>query len=224
MKKILYSIAATLVVAATAHAGVDKVVVAPATDSKFYVGIDGGINAAQNNIWNWDLGQDNNIKVHKKVGWTTGLKLGYLAGSSQDLVRPAVELEGIYTGFDRVVDVLNTPYPNDTAKASFRTFAYMANGIAKFNLGAFQPYVGAGAGFFSSKIKYSWDGSSIGAEKRDGFAWQLLTGVDYTVTPTISLFTEYQWLNCLIRNRMENFTGHSLLGQHLVTAGVRFHF
>ena len=185
------------------------------------MGVQGGLNLTPDNIDSMGL------DIKNKLGWTTGLKLGYVAGSAQDIVRPALELEGFYAAFDRHYDAKFEDV-NETFKLRNRTFAYMANGIAKFNLGSFQPYLGAGAGYFTMKAKLSAQVDDIGqfnegSESRDGFAWQLLGGVDYYFTPTVSVFTEYKWLNCLIRNR-DDFTGCGRLGQQLVSAGVRFHF
>jgi len=226
MKKIICSIAATLAVAATLHAGTaDKKMVAPveSTDigSGLYVGVQGGLNVYQNGIDNGGL------DAKKKLGWTTGLKAGYVFGGAQCLVRPALEVEGIYSAFDRHFDG-SFAGVNYTEKLRASSFAYMANGIAKFNLGNFQPYIGAGVGYFSMKAKLALQVDDIGqfdqgSEDRDGFAWQLLGGVDYYFTPKLSVFTEYKWLNYEIRNSSD-FTGDPRIGQQLVSVGVRFHF
>jgi opacity protein-like surface antigen len=226
MKKIIFSIAATLAVAATLHAGTaDKKLITPleSTDigSGLYVGVQGGLNAYQDGINAY--GTD----AKKKVGWTTGLKVGYVFGGAQDIVRPAAELEGIYSAFDRHFDG-SFDDTSFTEKVRASSFAYMANGIAKFNLGAFQPYVGAGVGFYSMKARFATKVDDLGqfnggSEDRDGFAWQLLGGVDYYFTPKLSVFTEYKWLNYEVRNSSD-FLGDPRIGQQLVSAGVRVHF
>lgn len=223
MKKVLFSIVASLAVATSLYAG-NKTVVAPAADdttSGFYAGIEGGLNVAQNDIKSYGL------NTMDKLGWAGGLKLGYDFNNCQNLITPALEVEGLYTSFGHHWDGEAYGY-NATEKARVGTFAYMANGIAKVNLGAWQPYVGAGAGFFSAKAKSALKVDDFGefnqgSEDRDGFAWQLLAGVDYNITSRVSIFTEYKWLNCVIRNG-NDFLGKGDLGQHLVTAGVRFHF
>ena len=226
MKKIICSIAATLAVAVTVHAGsADKKMVAPveSTDigSGLYAAVQGGVNAYQTGV------KVAGFDASKKLGWTTGLKVGYVFGGAKDLVRPAAEVEGIYSAFDRHFDK-DFNGVDVTEKVRATSFAYMANGIAKFNLGNFQPYLGAGVGFFSMKAKFcaqvADEGQfSQGSENRVGFAWQLLGGVDYYFTPKLSVFTEYKWLNYEVRNSAD-FTGDSRIGQQLVSAGVRFHF
>jgi outer membrane autotransporter protein len=222
MKKLLCFFAVTLSAATALYAGApDKTVVAPAaSNSPFYIGIDGGLNLNQDNI------NDNGWNAKKQIGWTAGLKGGYLFGSEQDFVRPAVELEGLYTSFGRHLDA-----PDEmplTLKARVGTWAYMANGIANFNLGCVQPYVGAGVGYFASKLKVSAEYGEgqhpVLSTERDGFAWQLLAGVNVPVTSSVSVFTEYKWLNCTIRNRNEFVTGCGKLGQQLLVAGVKFSF
>lgn len=225
MKKIITSIAATLAMVAIVHAGTaaDKKLVTPmesaSIGSGLYIGVQGGLNVYQDGINNYGLNDK------KKLGWETGLKVGYVAGNPGWLVRPAVELEGIYSAFDRHLDFPHEPV---TVKLRTQSFAYMANGIAKFNLGAFQPYAGAGVGFFSMKAKECvQDGDfgqfNVGSQDRDGFAWQLLAGVDYYFISNCSVFAEYKWLNYEIRNSAD-FTGDPRIGQQLVALGVRYHF
>lgn len=228
MKKFIFSIASIVALAATVQAGTKaKTVIPPASEvGNFYVGVKGGLNVAQNNFVSFG-------DTKEKVGWAAGLNAGYMMGKAGDLVRPTIEVEALTTGFDRHFGLNNGI---TTGKARINSFAYMANGIANFNLGAFQPFIGAGAGYFSGKghAAFSVPGAQFdyGRDQRDGFAFQLLGGVDYFVTPSVSVFTEYQWLNYVIRNRngfLPNInngfiSGHALLGQHLVTAGVRYHF
>ncbi len=225
MNKLICSIVASLAVATSLYAGQQKAVVAPAAPeaSPFYVAIDGGLNFAQNGISSY--GWDNTVE---KVGWTAGLKLGYdFNQCCNGLITPAAEIEGLYTNFTHNWDQ-SFEDTGVTDKARVGTFAYMANGIAKFNLGAWQPYAGVGIGWFSSKVKWAQSTSLYGqtdegSDNRDGFAWQALAGVDYKLTSNVSVFTEYKWLDCVIRNH-DDFLGGSNLGQHLVTAGVRYHF
>ena len=228
MNKLICSIVASLAVATSLYAGPQKTVVAPAPSvaSPFYIALDGGINLAQNGL------PSHGLDSMQKMGWSAGLKIGYDFNTLCDgLITPAVEVEGLYTKFDHhwdgVTGYRNT-IQNATLKANIGTWAGMANGIAKFNLGSWQPYVGAGVGFFSTSAQESIKVGSvgqfdIGSQDRDGFAWQLLGGVDYKITSNVSVFTEYKWLNCVIRHSGDFVTG-SNLGQHLATAGVRYHF
>jgi opacity protein-like surface antigen len=53
----------------------------------------------------------------------------------------------------------------------------------------------------------------------DEFAWQLTAGVDFEISDSVDFFVEYRFLN------YENFylEGEEL-SQHLVGAGLRFHW
>lgn len=228
MKYHLSILSAFLLAGAVAQAGpaLDKSVTAPSTDigSGFYVGLQGGASLYQSGIPASAMGAGTDS--HKKVGWEAGLKAGYVFGDAQQLVRPAVEAEGLYSAFNR--NFSNIGGDEDaTAKLKFRTFSYLLNGIAKFNLGSFQPYVGAGAGFFSMKGKAKMYNAGTllgsGSDTRDGFAWQLLGGADYYFTPKVSVFSEYKWLNYQIRNS-DDFTGRSRISEQLLAMGVRYHF
>ena len=89
MKKIFSSVAVVLGLAAAAHAGSDKIVhetAAPgAYGTGFYIGIDGGINAYQEQV------KDFGITTHSRVGGVGGLKAGYVFGTG--VVRPTVEAD-----------------------------------------------------------------------------------------------------------------------------------
>jgi opacity protein-like surface antigen len=120
----------------------------------------------------------------------------------------------------------------------------MANFILRFNFGRFQPYAGAGVG--------AWYAQADGVEFRNvpilgtvntgglshgDLAWQVVAGSDYYWTPKFSTFIEYHYLDYTTTftsahvRRVGRGVGLDLsdasfgdLGQHLVGAGIRFHF
>jgi opacity protein-like surface antigen len=217
MKIAILSIVATLAFAASLYAEFG----AGSNGCGPYIGVEGGFNLMQSGIngYGWD-------EVNK-LGWATGVKAGYEFNTGGGLVVPALELECLYTKFEHhwVGDVWGDSV---TEKAKVKTFSCLVNGILNFNLGALQPYVGMGAGMYTANAKYSsvYSGYSEfndGNQDRDGFAWQVLLGLDYFFTPSVSVFTEYKWLDCMVNNG-DSFLGNDNFGQHLLTVGMKLHF
>ena len=130
--------------------------------------------------------------------------------------------------------------------------AFLVNFILRFAPGnqRFQPYAGAGVGAYYAQseglnaqvedlhIRVRPDTlRALGTNAFADLAWQVVAGSDYYWTPKISTFIEYHFLNYtsdtliavrdadtrrLIRNVQREFDLD--LKQHLVGAGVRFHF
>ena len=125
----------------------------------------------------------------------------------------------------------------------------MANFILRFNFGRFQPYAGAGVGAWyahTDGVEFrlrNLPGVGTVTATTEGFshgdlAWQVVAGSDYYWTPKFSTFIEYHYLDYtttftsagarrLVRHGTNIDLGDINLGdfgQHLVGAGVRFHF
>ncbi len=130
--------------------------------------------------------------------------------------------------------------------------AFLVNFILRLAPGnqRFQPYAGAGVGAYYAQseglnaqvedlhIRVRPDTlRALGTNAFADLAWQVVAGSDYYWTPKISTFIEYHFLNYtsdtliavrdadtrrLIRNVQREFDLD--LKQHLVGAGVRFHF
>ena len=130
--------------------------------------------------------------------------------------------------------------------------AFLVNFILRLAPGnqRFQPYAGAGVGAYYAQseglnaqvedLHFRVRPDTLRALGTNAFAdlaWQVVAGADYYWTPKISTFIEYHFLNYtsdtliavrdadtrrLIRNVQREFDLD--LKQHLVGAGVRFHF
>jgi opacity protein-like surface antigen len=182
------------------------------------------------------------------VGGFGGIKLGYVFGTG--VVRPTVEGDFFYNGFNFGGDLtLRDPAGDVLGQTNVSRWvnsgAFMANFILRFSFGRFQPYAGAGVG--------AWYGQADGFEFRNvplvgtvntgnlshgDLAWQVIAGADYYWTPKFSTFIEYRYLDYTTtftssggREQFRRNFGIDLgnasfgdLGQHLVGAGVRFHF
>ena len=104
----------------------------------------------------------------------------------------------------------------------------MGNFIGRFSFGRFQPYFGAGLGIYfaeSAGVDVSTSRGSFstsGGQSHSDFAWQVIAGADYYWTPKFSTFIEYHYLD--YTSTQINTSQSRDLGQHLIGAGVRFHF
>ncbi len=214
----------------------------------FYGAIDAGANVYQNRggtrtftgdnrlLDRTDRDFDATLEVNPKndVGFFGGVKLGYVFGSG--VVRPTIEGDFFYNGFrggadftlrDRFGDVIG----ERNVTTWINTGAFMANFILRFGTGRFQPYAGAGVGVYYAEsagveIRDPVTGrvpvNTGGGKNHADFAWQVIAGTDYYWTPKFSTFIEYHYLN--YTSSQINTDQSRDLGQHLVGAGLRFHF
>lgn len=211
-----------------------------------YVSVFGGVNVYQSGdldtrFLDWDLPSD--------TGWFAGLKLGY-AFKTHSFLLPAVELEGFYNR----VDFEQTAHYEDHYRSDFSSSRYednyklsadvhaaaiMLNGLLRFDLGRFRPYIGGGIGvahiwfknakfdvkhssefrseFFSDS--FSYDSSFPLRDVREwSFAAQGIAGFELYATNRFSVFAEYKAL--WLRDAVEV----SDYINHLVAGGVRLYF
>ncbi|HEX3227678.1 MAG TPA: hypothetical protein VHQ95_01865, partial [Pyrinomonadaceae bacterium] len=211
----------------------------------FYGAIDGGANVYQNRGGDRTFTADDRLldptdrdfnatlEVSPKndVGGYAGIKLGYVFGTG--VFRPTIEGDFFWNGFRGGADLTLREPDGDvlrgTSVTSFiNTGAFMANFIGRFAFGRFQPYVGGGLGGYyaeSAGVDVTTPRGTFstgGGKNHADFAWQVIAGTDYYWTPKFSTFIEYHYLN--YTSSQINTDQSRDLGQHLVGAGLRFHF
>src|SRR5438034_6405116 len=202
----------------------------------FYGAIDAGANVYQDRggtkVFSDEFGDTLTIDPKNDVGFFGGLKLGYVFGTG--VFRPTVEGDFFYNGFRGGADFrLNDPSGVEVANASLTTWintgAFMGNFIGRFAFGRFQPYAGAGVGiYYAESAGAQLDTARFGSFSTSGgqshadLAWQVIAGSDYYWTPKFSTFIEYHYLN-YTSTQIETNQDRDL-GQHLLGAGLRFHF
>ena len=269
MKKLLFStIALTALVAASLRAGTEtyKQVAPPPPPPMyglgFYGAIDMGANVYQNrggdrffssdadgDRFDNDLrffGSTLHVNPKNDVGFFGGIKLGYVFGTTDWVVRPTVEGDFFYNGFrggaDFTLNEAFTPFPGAPTELTTRqrnvttwinTGAFMFNVILRIGPATwrFQPYAGAGVGVYyaesagvevtdpvTGRVPINTGG---GANHAD-LAWDVVAGSDYFFNSKWSAFIEYHYLD--YTSSQINTNQSRDLGQHLVGAGVRFFF
>jgi opacity protein-like surface antigen len=201
----------------------------------FYGAIDAGANVYQDRggtkVFENEFGDTLTVDPKNDVGFFGGIKLGYVWGTG--VFRPTVEGDFFYNGFRGGADFTLREADGDLISSRhlttwINTGAFMGNFIGRFAFGRFQPYVGAGLGiYYAESAGAELQGphgtfSSGGGRSHADFAWQIIAGTDYYWTPKFSTFIEYHFLDYTSTQINTNQTRD--LGQHLVGAGLRFHF
>src|SRR6266581_1255671 len=207
----------------------------------FYGAIDAGANVYQNrggdrtftdtNPDSAFFGDTLEVSPKNDVGFFGGIKLGYVFGTG--VFRPTIEGNFFYNGFRGGADfTLRDPegvvLRSSSVTSFINTGAFMGNFIGRFAFGRLQPYVGGGLGIYyaeSAGIDVTTPHgtfSTSGGRNHSDLAWQVIAGTDYYCTPRFSTFIEYHYLN--YTSTQINTNESRDLGQHLVGAGLRFHF
>ena len=200
----------------------------------FYGAIDAGANVYQdrggNKVFENEFGDTLEVDPKNDVGFFGGIKLGYVWGTG--VFRPTFEGDFFYNGFrggaDTTLTIDGDVVRRVSATSFINTGAFMGNFIARFAFGRFQPYVGAGVGIYyaeSAGVDISGPRGTFnggGGQSHADLAWQIIAGTDYYWTPKFSTFIEYHFLDYTSTQINTNQTRD--LGQHLVGAGLRFHF
>src|SRR5213596_319873 len=207
----------------------------------FYGAIDMGANVYQNRggdrtftddrVGTEDFGDTLTVSPKNDVGFFGGIKLGYVFGTG--VFRPTLEGDFFYNGFRGGADfTLRDSFGNVLAQRDVTTWintgAFMGNFIGRFAFGRFQPYAGAGVGiYYAESAGAEFQGphgtfTTGGGRSHADLAWQIVAGSDYYWTPKFSTFIEYHFLN-YTSTQIDTREDRDLR-QHLVGAGVRFHF
>ena len=217
----------------------------------FYGALDVGANLFQKRgetrtfTDEFDLVLRDTAKLHpdNDVGIFGGIKLGYVFGTG--ILRPTIEGDFFYNGFRadsdfRLREVFDPCHGIPGCEAPIflirrkgdvstwiNTGAFMGNFILRLAFGRFQPYAGAGVGSYYAQsadiaIKTPFHVITASGEDHANLAWQVLAGSDYYWNPKLSTFIEYRFLN--YTNSQIDARDAEDLSQHLVGAGLRFHF
>jgi len=225
---LLLSLAITAT-AGTNDAGASDTKIVTPTEAPFKTGLylapDGGFNVYRANP---DAGRPGIGDRNVDVGGYVGGKIGYIFNTG--VIEPAIEADMFYNrfggGWDRVYWM--TQRHKEFENYQTDSGAFLANELIRFNLGAFQPYIGAGIGLYTASTDRQQKDTNYYSGKQYSYAsfhsnntswaWQAVAGADYYVSHNISLFLEYKFLNYM------ETAPDGRLGQHLVGAGVRYFF
>jgi opacity protein-like surface antigen len=238
MKQIsLLSLAISLLAAGSLLAGPpDYKATAPAPPPceygvGWYAALEGGANVYQSYNDNFSRTFPNedvlSLHIDHNVGGYGGIKIGYVFGTGT--VRFALEEDMFYNGIPTDVHLKLNGTEIAHSSNLINSGAFMTNFIVRFAFGKFQPYAGAGVGAYyaaaaGSDITFDRSGrtfSTGGGANSGSLAWDVIAGADYYWSCKWSTFVEYHYLDYVA---LDIGNGNHQFGQHLVGAGLRFHF
>jgi opacity protein-like surface antigen len=140
------------------------------------------------------------------LSWSTDADAGFIVGGAVGMslsnvvkgLRAEVEvayrqnqIDGLWTS--------NTGSPigvsSGTLDIDHSTFSVLANAWYDFSLGGVTPYVGGGIGWADTELDGRYAGGVIGPFdfSDSGFAWQVGAGVNFDVSPNITLGVGYRY-------------------------------
>lgn len=84
----------------------------------------------------------------------------------------------------------------DSGIGKQENYGVFANVLYDFNSGgSFQPYVGGGIGAQRTKFDYRPSDVDVGQGSDTNFAWQLIAGATYKISPSFEVFGQYRYRN-----------------------------
>jgi opacity protein-like surface antigen len=173
----------------------------------YYVGIFGGWVMPQN------LEPQDGEDIPLKDSWALGIKGGYIIPTVKWL---AVELEYAYLATQ---DVDRSGVDGDFGASNL-----MANFLLRYPEGKFHPYAGVGIGWSWGSIKISEPGVGSIDESDNAFAWQILAGVNYEITPSWSADLAYRYFSSKYSVNSGGEDVDFTSKNHMILIGVNYHF
>lgn len=169
----------------------------------FYVGVFGGY------VMPDDLENGRDISLDES--YALGVKAGYIIPATKKWL--AVELEYAYLG-EQDLDEFG-------ADGEFSANNLMLNAILRYPEGRIHPYAGAGIGWSFAEFKASGPGIARVDDDDSAFAWQLMAGVNFEITPSWSADLSYRYMQAEYE-----FSGSDdkTSRNHMVLIGVNYHF
>ncbi len=172
----------------------------------FYVGLYGGWVMPE------DLEPDDGADIALDDSWALGVKFGYIIPQVKWL---AVELDYAYLAEQ---DLDRAGFDGD-----FKASNLMVNLIARYPEGKIHPYIGAGLGWSWGELQATGPGTSVD-ESDNAFAWQLMAGVNFEITPQWSVDLGYRYFNAEYTFTDAGEDVDTKAANHLFLLGVNFHF
>jgi opacity protein-like surface antigen len=200
------------------------------------------------------LKDSTNFAVGAKIGYIWNLNdLRFYGEKSSLTLLPSIEGEFIYTNNNgsklqlagSISDGVNTASGKLEQHYDLDIYALTVNPIMRVQWGIFRPYIGFGIGgaYVDAKNKgITAEGtvngspvsgelwSSGGSESQVAFCFQGIAGTDVFLSKQWSLFLEYKYLGLVGLEFEKAIGGYAtydmgdIYGNHLVVAGLKFHY
>lgn len=171
---------------------------------------------------------DNGLRIEAELAWTRASvdrhRNMLVGGANIDGANLAILTRGTSVpGGPTVGAALSTDPGRVDTIGAFGNIFYDFNRSGKL-----QPYVGAGLGFQHVIVDYRPSNTPVADGTDTRFAYQLMAGATYKLSPRTELFGQYTWREADGRAQVRNLLVPATLGvqsrQSIVSAGVRFGF
>jgi opacity protein-like surface antigen len=197
----------------------------------FYMGIFGGLIMPEDADMNWgDIAHDCRVSIDNGADLIIGLNAGYIIPQAKWL---AVELEYNYQGEQGFDEKFVHRIRSVDVDGNLRSHNLMADFLLRYPQGRIHPYVGGGIGisFATAEVdrKSSRSRSVTLVDDNDiGFAWQLIAGVTFEITPNFSVDLAFKrFLSyCEYSSELSAIPWDLEVGSnnHIITAGINYYF
>ncbi|MBW7957687.1 MAG: porin family protein [Deltaproteobacteria bacterium] len=120
------------------------------------------------------------------TGIAAGAKIGWMARVA------GLELD--FNWHESDLDEITADSFGVGVDAEMKVYSATANLIFRYPGETIRPYIGAGGGYFRGKINnVGVQDETFAGDDDEEWGWQALAGIDFLVTPSISLFAEYKY-------------------------------
>jgi opacity protein-like surface antigen len=181
---------------------------APAAEAgPFYVGVFGGYVMPDD----LKIEDGGSVDLSLKSSWAIGAKVGYIFPQVKWL---AAELEYFYLA-KQDLDTSGT-------NGDFSANNVMANLLVRYPEGKFHPYAGIGIGWSWATLKGTFPDGSVD-ESANAFAWQILAGVNFEITPQWSADLGYRYFSSKY-DMGSDPSSDVTTKNHMIVLGINYHF
>jgi opacity protein-like surface antigen len=181
---------------------------APAAEAgPFYVGVFGGYVMPDD----LKIEGDGTTDVKLKSSWAIGAKVGYIFPQVKWL---AAELEYFY--------LAKQDFDESGTDGDFSANNVMANLLVRYPEGKIHPYAGIGIGWSWATLKGTFPDGSVD-ESANAFAWQILAGVNFEITPEWSADLGYRYFSSKYEMGSDP-SSDVTTKNHMILLGINYHF
>jgi opacity protein-like surface antigen len=192
MKKVFFSCVAIVALAVFLSAG--SVFAAENSNTGFYIGISGGYVIPQTLTISDPDDSSQKADTTLNNGYFVGVKSGWNTPFTNRIMAMEIEYNYIRNNFDNSKYI---PEIDGTIDGTIGVHALLFNLKARYPEGKIHPYVGAGLGWSIVQLGDLTGTGDLSGSKGDignGFCWQLMTGVDFDITPNVAVGIGYKYL------------------------------
>jgi outer membrane autotransporter protein len=196
MKKVFFSCVAIATLMLFSSVGS----VFAAENTGFYVSVIGGYVIPQTMTVSNPDNSSQYFDTTLKNGYLLGIKTGWLTPFTRRIMAMEIEYNYINNAFDKdkVVNVMGEGL--GTLDGTITLHSVLFNLKARYPEGRIHPYAGFGLGYsyfvLGDTTARESGGPGVGTishESGGAFCWQLMTGVDFEITPNFGIGIEYKY-------------------------------